>query len=170
MEVAKSRDLANIKRFFSQEARSIQSMILELALARLCRKPSRRFSDQFTKVKGQRGPKRVLQRYVCTLRYVSDAESALPDPQEKFRQQGDRSATLAASIIPGRTFVAARTFYIVFPSKDLVRRLGAFFGAFLGANVTRPARPDIGSAGQGICQEMNLRLWPSREFPFVDHL
>src|SRR5712691_13413935 len=107
---------------------------------------------------------------VTYVRYVSDGGPALSDAQEKFRQQGDRSATLAASIIPGRTFVTARTLYIEFLSKDLVRRFGAFFGAFLGANVTRPARPDIGSAGQGICQEMNLRLGPRREFPFVDHL
>ncbi len=107
---------------------------------------------------------------VTYVRYVTDAGSALPDAPEQIRQKGDRSATLAASIIPGRTFVTARTLYIEFLSKDLVRRFGAFFGAFLGANVTRPARPDIGSAGQGICQEMNLRLGSRREFPFVDHL
>src|SRR5712692_7245980 len=109
----------------------------------------------------------------CNVTYVTLRErwgAALPDAQEKFRQQGDRSATLAASIIPCRTFVTARTLYIEFLSKDLVRRFGSFFGAFLGANVTRPARPDIGSAGQGICQEMNLRLGSRREFPFVDHL
>jgi len=94
----------------------------------------------------------------------------LPDARKYFRQERDRSAALAASIIPGRTFVTARTLYVEFLSKDLVRRFGTFVGAFIGANITGPAWPDIGSARQRIRQEMNLRLWPFREFPFVDHL
>jgi len=46
-------------------------MILELACAGSCRKPSRRLSDQCTKEKGQRGRETCLAT-LRTLRYASD--------------------------------------------------------------------------------------------------
>jgi hypothetical protein len=81
LAVTKSRDHANIKRFLSQEARSAQPMILELAFAGLCRKPSRRLSDQCTRVIGQRDQKPVSQRYVRTLRNAAIRRSNYLTPE-----------------------------------------------------------------------------------------
>src|SRR5712692_824389 len=98
----------------------------------------------------------------------SPDRSEEPWPEQSFDRRGDLCAARRASIILGRTLVATRTHDVKLFSKNFVRRFSTFLCAFLSTNVARPAGLHIWSARQGICQEINLCLWPSGEFRFVN--